>query len=147
MHTYLINALPVWASTCKTYLVRSQRLQNKALRIISKTLIKNNITAKFYKLGILKLNDLFTFEIAKNMYQFTYKKLPTCFYSFFTYSADVLPYSTRQIATKDISLPRLTTLKSQRSIKHIGPKIWNSIPGEIRKLSYSMFKELTKNFS
>ena len=79
VHTHLIYALSVWASTCKTYLVRLQRLQNKALQIISKTPIKNNITPQFYKLGILKLNDLFTFKIAKITHQFTHKTLPINF--------------------------------------------------------------------
>ena len=95
VHTHSMYALPVWKSTRKTCIARLQTLQNTALRIISKTPLKNNITPQFYKLGILKLHDSFTFEIAKIMHQFTHKKLPTNFFSFFTYSADVSPYLTR----------------------------------------------------
>ena len=85
--------------------MRLQRLQNKALQIISKTPIENNTTPQFYKLGILKRNDLFTFKIAKISHQFTHKKLPINFLYFFTDSADVSPYSTRQTPTKVIFCP------------------------------------------
>ena len=43
MHTHLLYAFPVWASTYNTYLSKLKRLQNKAVRIISKTSIKTEL--------------------------------------------------------------------------------------------------------
>ena len=37
VHSQLLYALPIWASTYKTYLNKLEKLQNKALRIIFKT--------------------------------------------------------------------------------------------------------------
>ena len=36
LHVHLIFALPVWATTFPTYLIKLKRLQNKAVRIITK---------------------------------------------------------------------------------------------------------------
>ena len=47
VHTHLLYALPVWASTYNTYLSKSKRLQNKTVRIISRTSTKDRITPNY----------------------------------------------------------------------------------------------------
>ena len=53
-----------------------EKLQNKALKIIFKTPLRDPITPLYCRSGILKLNDLFNFEVAKLMHQIIHKKLP-----------------------------------------------------------------------
>ena len=62
---HLVYVLPLWGSTFKTYLSKLQILQNKALRIITKSDWRTPITSKFRNLKILKIADLYTFELAK----------------------------------------------------------------------------------
>ena len=81
VHSQLLYALPIWASTYKTYLNKSEKLQNKALRIIFKTPLRDPITPLYRRSGILKLNELFDFEVAKLMYQIIHKKSPNNFES------------------------------------------------------------------
>ena len=134
VHTHLLYALPVWASTYNTYLSKLKRLQNKAIRIISGTSIKDRITPYYHRLEILKLDDLYTLEIAKLMYQFTQNKLPDTFDHYFTYSSHVFKYYTRHVSQEDhIFLNRFATSRTQHTIKYIGVKIWNNIPKEIKK--------------
>ena len=76
VHVHLIYALPVWATTFPTYLIKLIRLQNKAIRIITKTSPKDRISQHYCRLQILKLNDLYKFEVAKLMHQFTHNKKP-----------------------------------------------------------------------
>ena len=59
VHSHLLYTLPVWASTYLTYLTKLKRLQNKALRIISKTSIRDRITPQYHQSEILKLEDLY----------------------------------------------------------------------------------------
>ena len=99
MHTHLLYALPVWASTYNIYLSKLKRLQNKA-GIISRTSIKDKITPNYHRLEILKLDDLYILEIAKLMYQFTQNKLPDTFDHYFTYSSDVSKHCTRHALKK-----------------------------------------------
>ena len=79
VHSHFLYSLPVWASTNKTYLTKLQRLQNKALRIISKTRIRDSISQQYYEFQVLKIENLFTFETAKIMHQFTHRKTPSTF--------------------------------------------------------------------
>ena len=79
VHVRLIYALPVWATTFPTYLIKLKRLQNKAIRIITKTSPKGKISQHYCRLQILKLDGLYKFEIVKLMHQFTHKKIPSIF--------------------------------------------------------------------
>ena len=69
--------MPVWASSHKMCLTKLLRLQNKALRIISKTCIRDSKAQQYYNFKVLKIEDLFTFKIAKIMHQFTHQKRNT----------------------------------------------------------------------
>ena len=146
MQTHLHYALPLWGATYKSYLIKLKRLQNKALRIISKTKIRGRITPQYYKYEILKLEDLYNFEIAKLMYQFTHSKLLLNFKHYVAYLSDVSSYSTRHSSSNDIFLPRFMSSKTQHSIKYIGAKIWNNMPFDLKNAPYSKFKESYKKF-
>ena len=123
-----------------------KKVTKQSLKIISKTKIRGKITPQYYKYEILKLEDLYNFEIAKLMYQFTHSKLPLNFNHYFAYSSDVLSYSTRHTSSNEIFLPRFMSSKTQHSIKYIGAKIWNNIPSDLKNASYSKFKESYKKF-
>jgi len=69
IHPHLIFALPVWGSTFPTYLSKLQRLQNKAIRIIANCNQFQSVTPYFHELEILKMSELFQFEIGKIMHK------------------------------------------------------------------------------
>ena len=69
IHPHLLFGLVLWGNTNSTYLAKLQRLHNKAIRIISSCNYRSPITPHFYKLGILKTADQYTFEVGKMMYQ------------------------------------------------------------------------------
>ena len=147
VYTHLHYALPLWGATYKSYSIKLKSLQNKALRIISKTKIRSRITPQYYKYEILKLKDLYNFETAKLVYQFTHSKLPLNFKNYFAYLSDVSSYSTCHTSSNDMFLPRFMSSKTLHSIKYIGAKIWNNIPSDLKNASYSKFKEFLKSFS
>ena len=68
VHSQLLYALPIRASTYKIYLNKLEKFENKALRIIFKTPLCDSITPLYRRCGILKLNDFFNFEVAKLMH-------------------------------------------------------------------------------
>ena len=53
VHSHLIHALPEWASTYKSYLIKLKKLRNKAARTISKTPVTKSITPLYYKFKVL----------------------------------------------------------------------------------------------
>ena len=79
IHPHLLYGLPLWGCTFGSYLKKLQSLQNKAIRIISNTSRRSSITKQYHNLGVLKIIDLYTYEVAKLMHQRTMQKLPHCF--------------------------------------------------------------------
>ena len=77
IHPHLSFGLPIWGSTYPTYIQKLQRLQNKAIRIIFNASRKHTLTPLYKKYGVLKLDDLFNYEMAKIMYQFFKQTLPS----------------------------------------------------------------------
>ena len=104
------------------------------------------MTPHYFKLQILKLEDLYKLEVAKFMHQFSQNKLPCRFRHYFSHPSDRHTHSTRHASGKNISLPRFSSTKTQRSIKYIGAKIWNDIPLDLKQLSYNKFKFSYKQF-
>ena len=148
IHSQLLYALSVWCATYKTYLIKVKRLQKKAIRAVTKTKYTESITPHYKKLQILKLDDLFIFEITKLMYLFIHNKMPDRFKHYFTYSTDVFSYSTRNYKTnQSLYLTHYSTNRTQRSFKYLGVKIWNSIPQNIKQHStYRNFRNSYKYY-
>ena len=109
VHVHLIYALPVWATTFPTYWIKLKRLQNKAIRIITKTSPKDRISQHYYRLQILKLDDLYEFEVGQSDASVYPQKIPDIFCHYFTYSNDIFKYSTRNSANYDLYLPQFSS--------------------------------------
>ena len=75
IRSHILYGLPVWASNFDNCLNKLRKLQNRTIRIVTKSKIKDRITPQYVHLGILKLNNLYNFEIAKFMYQHVHDKL------------------------------------------------------------------------
>ena len=84
IHPHLFFSLLLWGNANQFYLIRLQRLQNKAIRIITDSKLRISTNSQYYKLGILKLPELYTMEIAKLMHQYSHHTLSQPFSTFFT---------------------------------------------------------------
>ena len=146
VHVHLTYALPVWATTFPTYLIKLKGLQNQTIRIITKTFPKDRISQHYCRLQILKLDDLCKFEVAKLMYQFTHKKKTDIFCQYFTYSNDIFKYSTCNSANYNLCLPQFSPNRTHRSIKYVEAKMWNNIPRRFKQFSYPKFKHFYKQY-
>ena len=79
---HLVYRLPIWGNTFETYLSKKQTLQNKAVRVITNSDLRIPKTPKYRNLKILKITELYTFEIAKLMHQHSKNSLPSAFQLF-----------------------------------------------------------------
>ena len=121
-------------------------LQNKVIRIMTKTSKFEPISPQYYNLKILKLDHLYHYETAQLMYQYVHKMLPTHFSNYFTDVSNVHTHSTRNYSSKAISIPRYFTTRAQKSIKYIRAKIWNEIPQPFKQLPFNKSKTEYKKF-
>ena len=145
--TCLFDICPASLGTAlPAYSIKLKRLQNKAIRIITKTSSKNRIFQHYCRLKILKLDDLYKFEVAKLMHQFTHTKIPDIFCQYFTSSNDIFQNATGNSANYDLYLPQFSFNRTQLSIKYVSAKIWNNILGRFKQFSYSNCKFFYKQY-
>ena len=117
IHPHLLYALPIWGSTFLFYFKKLQRLQNKSISIIFNISPKIFVSPYYYKLKILKLEDLYIYEIAKIMHQHSRKALPDYLSSFFTITRQIHNRPTRSHSNNTLYLPKFSTSRCQISIK------------------------------
>ena len=148
VHLYFIYGLTVWGNTFPTYISELHRLQNKAIIIVSGS-TSNEIATPLYKdfkiLPLLLL--LLHFSIAKFVYTNNRLPLPLQFDNYFTLTKRVHSRNTRFSSNNQLIIPLFETQRTQKSIKYIGAKLWNSIPEYFRNYSFPKFKIEYKIFS
>ena len=86
VHPHLLYALPLWGCIYQKYTQKLQLLQNKAIRVICNSNRFSSVTPLYFELGrpILKINELFKFEIGKLMHQHSHNLLSPGISSLFT---------------------------------------------------------------
>ena len=133
IYPILSYCIIVWGGTCSSYLKNLIIQQKKALRIIADVPFRSHTSPLFKKFNILKLNDVYKFNLAVFMFKNRDK---------FICSHNI---NTRQREQSVTEFHRLT--KTQRAVSFMGPRIWNSLPQEIRDIrSFSRFKIFLKKY-
>ena len=145
VHPHLLYALPLWGCIYKKYSQKLQLLQNMAIRVICNSNRFFSVTPLYFELGILKIHELFKFEIGKLMHQHSHNLLPPDISSLFTDLSTIHSRQTRYQTQKRLYLPKFSTQRCQRSMKLQGTKIWNSFSPELKILSFRKFKSKFKN--
>ena len=93
-------ALPIWTATNKTYLTKFQRLQNKPLRTISRTRIRDSISSLCKEFKVLKIDDLLMFEMLRLCTNLQKKTIN--FESHFSHTTNASSRLTCQTSSNDI---------------------------------------------
>ena len=130
---HLQYCMPIWANTYPSHLIPLFRLQKKILRIITKSSFFDHTQPLFKETQIMKLFDLNKLQIAIYMYKNIYRDTIINSEACHTY-----PTRTRNV----IRAPQHNLTIFQHSMSYMGPKIWNSIPDNIKNLpSLHSFKK------
>ena len=126
---FISYCIHVWGKAANTHLDKIHILQKKIVRIISGVPPRTHSQPLFDKLKVMTIHQIYEYYVCVFMYKLHYKQLPPLF-SMFERTADIHGYSTRQ--TNSFYISYVPTVRSQKTIKIMGPKIWNVI---IRKVS------------
>jgi hypothetical protein len=122
-----------------------QLVQNSAARVLTKTRKYDHITPILKELHWLPVRERINYKIAL----LTWKGLNTMAPPYIT---DLLiPYTpTRNLRSSDqhlLTVPRTTTSFGDRAFSSIAPKLWNSLPSELRQCrSIELFKKDLKTY-
>ena len=127
---YLTYGIILWGPTYRCHLKQVSILQKKAIRCINKLYYNAHTEPLFIRNKILKLDDLYKFELSKFMFDCINGKLPYPILEFFITNATIHAHHTRQR-----NVPHVTQtfgIISERAVTHKGPKTWTEIPQTIR---------------
>ena len=114
-------------NTQQKYLAPLIKLQNKAIKIINPTNM-GSLEEHFQHLNILCLPKLYSFSVGEFMHSYHNKLLPNHFVPL----SSIHYHSTRLATSKNLFLRRVNSSSGKCSLKFIGPKIWSSIPNDIK---------------
>ena len=108
IHPHLLYGILAWGNAKQTHIKRTQILQKRALRHITKSHYNDHTDPLFKATRILKLNDLYKQQVALFMYDFCNNKLPKSFqHSYLLHSySNSHPYPTRSTNLFIIPTPR-----------------------------------------
>ena len=120
-------------------------IQEKVLRIISRSAFDAHTEPIFKQLKILKLHDIYRFQIGKLMFLFKKGFLPDVFEEVFLLTSIIHRYNTRHCNSFYL-FPCRTNIR-QFAISFQGPKLFNSFNSEIQNAeSISLFKSKIISF-
>ena len=128
---YINYGVLAWGSAIETKLSKILLLQKKALRIISNKNYRDHTDILFFEKKILKINDVYLFQLGQFMYKLDKKELPAVFDDIFIKNDKIHNYNTRQ--RESYHLPLMRTKLAQNTFVFNGPKYWNSIENEIKQ--------------
>ena len=127
---YLNYGLLAWGHANSTHIDKLLLLQKKVLRIICNTSFRSPTDVLFFENKILKITDLYLFQLGQFMFKFNANGLPNMFDTMYRQNNAVHNYPTRH--NEQYHLPLTRTLLAKTTINFNGPKFWNSLDNEIK---------------
>ena len=119
------------------------KLQKRAMRLCCGSGYFDHTDPLFFKLKTLKITDIHFMQIAVFMYRLHKKELPLSFCNDFTLNRDIHKYPTRHSSDFHLFTPR--SALAHKSIRYVGPDIWNVLPPGIRSCNtFLLFKKKVK---
>lgn len=145
VHPYFLYCISVWASTFPSVFKSLQILQNKAMRILFNVDCRTSVRHLYGTSGIFSLDQLHLISISSICHDYQYSNLPVNFSGIFSTNSQFHNYPTTH--RSDFSCEIRPTSRAGFSIRHTGPKIWNSIPASVRECSNKRhFLRLVKKY-
>ena len=122
----------------KSVIEKLQKVQNAAARVVLKLRKRDPIRQEISKLHWLRVNERVLFKVLLLTYKCIHNMAPVELQSLITF---------RNIDTCTLKLVFLDSVHGRRTFKYAAPRLWNSLPIEIRKIpALSNFKSKVKHF-
>ena len=141
---FISYCIHVWGTAANVYSSKIHILQKKIARIIVGVPPRTHSQPLFDKLKIMTIYQIYRYYVGVFMYKLYHNLLPPVF-TMFTRTSNIHRYPTSQ--NKSFYTHFVPTVRSQKTIKITGTKLWNII---IRKLNIknkiSSYKQNLKKF-
>ena len=146
-HQHLQYGIAAWGFTSAANLKRIDTLQRKAIRLLSRSKLSENLDPVHKALRIMKPSDVRDFEIAKFMHRLKSNRTSEVFAPLFQETDEVHNHGTRQSSQKKYYVNRPHLEITKKTISYTGRSIWNHISLNNRNLPYHSFKKQVINMT
>ena len=144
IYPYLTYFIQVWGATYQSHLSKMMILQKKIVRIIHGVPPRTHTEPLILVLNVLKVSDLYRYNIALFMYKLNNSMLPDIF-PMFVHNYEIHNYETRQL--KQFHILMCHTNITKMAIKYQGTLIWNDISSKVEvNCSVGTFKKRAKTY-
>jgi len=144
-YSHLQYAIGVLGGPGKTALNRLNVLHNKVVRAMTYSSCKSRVSRLYKNLNLLKINDIYILEIGKLMHDLHWGRIPVNFDQLFTSVNQAHSHATLATTRGGYICQLASTVKGKRSLKHLGPKIWDCIDPSLYDISPPAFKRQLKD--
>ncbi len=128
----------IWGNTSQTQLQRVKKIQNFAAKVALGGTTFDHVKPYLRELKWLKIKDKYSYELTLNIYNIITKNVPSWLF-FLPTTREMCAVNTRQ--QHQLRVPKTNICIAERSLLVSGPKLWNSLPNNLRnKTSAGTFK-------
>ena len=137
----------VWGNTTNANLTRLVKLQKRAARMILKADFMTPSEQLFKERNWLPFPKLVQYHTCLTVYKSISRQAPAYISSLLTYVSDHHKRQTRSTTLDLLHVPRSLSTDFNRAFSVQGPKLWNSLPADVRNSkSINRFKSELKNY-
>ena len=123
----LSYGLQIWAQFPNQHIIRLQKIQNKAMKIINFSKYNDPVDPIYFKLNVLKINDQVTLQNILYVHNCLNNNIPKPLKNSFTLMTNSYA-NTRSRSQYKLALPKVRTLTfGLNSIKYRSASMWNFI--------------------
>jgi hypothetical protein len=131
IHPHFTYGVVAWGNTCNKALKRMNRLQKRAIRIITKAKYNAHTSPIFKSLNILTTQDIYSLNCCNMFWKRIHNKLPQTLHDLIPLNNETHSYATRQLHNVRPASSRNKIGDQQLSIKLAS--IFNSLPNSIKE--------------
>ena len=148
INPYLSYGVICWGSACKTRLQKIKTKQNRCVRSIFFAHSRDSAMSYYNLLEILTLENIYKFKLALFIHKINNDptNIPAIFSGTLTLASEVHSYNTRFATNFNIYRPSISNNYGATTFSFLASKVWESIPYELKNLSYNRFYKQFKMF-
>ena len=130
VYSRIIYGLVLYGACRSTLLNKVQVLQNKLLKVLYKLPFRSDTNVMHSNLDILKVKDIYKYQIQKFVYESLSKTCIPQFHNYYRYVYNVHQINTRQ--HNHLHRARVKTKYGEHSLKYYGAGLWNTLNSYIK---------------
>ena len=131
VYSRIIYGIVIYGACRSSLLNKVQVLQNKLLKVLYKLPYRTDTNVMHLDLDILKVHDIYKYQIQKFVYESLNKTCIVQFHNYYRYNNDIHHLNTRQ--QNELYRPRIRTKFGECSLKYHGAVLWNSVNTNIQR--------------